>query len=72
MKEDKNRHTDQTSPPGGGKPVILLLLSRHFKHHSLLANVGLRLLRKCCVFQKKTEAIYITGLCKKKKKRHGF
>lgn len=45
MEKDKNHHIGQVSSEGG-KPVIVLLLSRHFKVCSLPADAGLRLLRK--------------------------
>lgn len=52
MKKDKSCDTDQISSPGGRESVILLLPSRHFKHCSLPADAGLRLLRKYCVFKR--------------------
>lgn len=62
MEKDENCHNDQISSPVGGK----LLLSKHFKHHLLPANAGLRLLRKYCVV-KRNRKKFMQWLCIKER-----
>lgn len=64
MKKGKVCHTDQTSP-GGGKPAILLLPSKHFKYCSLSADAGLRI-SECTVFLRETKSNVCNGLVSKK------
>lgn len=64
MKKGKVCHTDQTSP-GGGKPAILLLPSKHFKYCSLSADAGLRI-SECTVFLRETKSNVCNGLCQRK------